>query len=509
MRMRVLFVTSEYAGLSKVGGLGEVSADLPRAMQATGVDVRVMMPAYPEVVAQLRSLGHEIAWSGRLPARAGIPGCYLGETYTPTGTPLYLVGAPELFDRAGTPYGPPDGGDWPDNHLRFARLSLAAAEVAQGRGGLNWVPDLVHANDWPGGLAAGYLNWDGSRIPTVMTIHNIAYQGLCGAGERGGLAIPDHAFGLNGVEFHGAISFLKAGIFYSDHVSTVSPNYAREITTEALGAGLHGLLRTKTARGQVSGITNGIDESWDPASNSHLPHHFDASDLDGKRVLANGVREVLCLAPSDGPMFGVVSRLVHQKGLDLIVESAGHIVDAGGQIAILGMGDSHVEQMLSSMGRRNRNNIGVLIGYNEVMEHRILGGSDFCLMPSRFESCGLTQMHAQRYGALPIAHATGGLADTIEDGRTGFLFSDFSNDGLRDACSRAFHAFSKDPRLADMRQAAMTRDFSWSDAAMHYRHLYGGLIRPAMGKTGNGPGRVAKPAKEPPISHEHPRTLAA
>jgi starch synthase len=501
--MRVLFVTSEYAGLAKVGGLGEVSADLPRALQTAGVNVRVMLPAYPDVLAQLRSLHHPIEWTGKLPGRAGIPGCTIGETFSASGTPLYLIGAPDLYDRSGGPYGPDDGGDWHDNHLRFARLSLAAAEMAQGRGGLNWVPDLVHANDWPGGLAAAYLNWDGSLVPTVMTVHNIGYQGIFSAGLRATLGIPDRAFGIEGVEFHGEISFLKAGIFYSSHVSTVSPNYAREIATEAFGAGLHGLLQTKTARGQLSGIANGIDESWDPASNTNLTYHFDAGDLDGKRALANDVRETLCLEPSNGPIFGVVSRLVHQKGLDLLAESADDIVDAGGQIAVLGMGDPDVEQMVSGMGRRNRKNIGVLIGYNSIMEHRILGGSDFCLMPSRYEPCGLTQMHAQRYGALPIAHATGGLADTIEDGRTGFLFSDFSSDGLRDACRRAFQAYAEDTRLDAMRQAAMARSFSWSEAAGHYRQLYRTLIGPTTVKA--AAGRAARPA----ISATHPRTLAA
>jgi starch synthase len=316
-----------------------------------------------------------------------------------------------------------------------------------------------------------------------MTVHNIAYQGIFDAELRGVLGIPDRAFGIEGVEFHGSISFIKAGLFYSSHVATVSPGYAREITTEKFGAGLHGLTGTRFAHGQLSGIANGIDESWDPACNSHLPRNFQANDLDGKRELANGVREVLCMEPSDGPLFGIVSRLVHQKGLDLVADSADHIVESGGQIALLGMGDPEVEQMLSDMSRRNRQNIGVLIGFNEAMQHRILGGSDFCLMPSRFEPCGLTQMHAQRYGALPIAHATGGLADTVEDGRTGFLFSEFSTDAFRGACGRAFEAFGEEPRLEEMRQAAMARSFSWSRAAAHYGDLYRTLIvesRPAI-----------------------------
>ena len=507
--MRVLFVTTECTGLAKAGGLGEVSADLPRALRKAGVDVRLMMPAYAEVIAQLSGLGHEIKWRGWLPARAGIPGCRIGETISPGGVPLYLVAAPELYDRPGTPYCSPKGRDWLDNHLRFARLSLAAAEVAQGRGTLDWVPDLVHANDWPGGLAAAYLKWDGADVPTVMTVHNIAYQGLFESGQRGALAIPDHAFGIDGVEFHGAISFLKSGLFYCSHVTTVSPSYAREITTEAFGAGLHGLMQTRAALGQISGIANGIDESWDPARNPNLSCHFDATDLEGKRALADGVREVLCMAPSEGPLFGVVSRLVHQKGLDLVAETADHIVDSGGQIALLGMGDPEVEQMLSAMGRRNRENIGVLIGFNAAMEHRILGGSDFCLMPSRFEPCGLTQMHAQRYGSLPIAHATGGLSDTIEDGRTGFLFSEFSRDALRDACGRAFDTFAEDDRLDEMRHAAMGRNFSWVNAAVHYRQLYRNLIGLEKTTRELRDDHESRPSTRRIISQVQPETLAA
>jgi starch synthase len=474
--VRVLFITSECGGLAKAGGLGEATALLPRALRASGTDVRILMPAYRHALAELERLGHVVDWKGVLPGRRAIPRCRIGVTKTPLDVPLYLIDAPELYDRPGTPYSTPEGDDWPDNHLRFARLSLAASAIARGLGGLNWLPDLVHANDWPGGLAGAYSRWDGTRVPTVMAIHNIGYQGLCEPRLRDALAIPEHAFNMEGVEFHGSISFLKAGIYYADHVAAVSPTYANEIATEEFGAGLHGLIRTRSARGQVSGIANGIDESWDPSSDPLLPTQFHADNLDGKRVVASSVRECLCLRGSDGPLFGVVSRLVHQKGLDLIVETADHIVGQGGQIALLGLGNPDVEQMLSGMGRRNRENIGVLIGFNAAMERRILGASDFCLMPSRYEPCGLTQMHAQRYGALPVARATGGLSDTIEDGRTGFLFSEFSGDGLKEACRRAFDAFTEGKRLAEMRKAAMAKDFSWSNSAENYRRLYNDLL---------------------------------
>jgi len=474
--IKALFVTSEVAGLAKAGGLGDVSAGLPLALRHRGIDVRILMPAYQEVIAKLSNVN----WFGDLPGRGGVPPARLGEVRLPDGIILYLVASPSLFDRRGTPYCTPEGVDWQDNHLRFARLSLAAADIAAGRGGSGWVPDIVHANDWPGGLAPAYMRWDGTNVPTVLTIHNIAYQGIFDANQRQLLAIPDAAFDVNGVEFHGRVSFLKAGGFYASHVTTVSPTYATEITTETQGAGLHGLMESRAARGQLSGIVNGIDESWDPGSDPHLPHHFDSGDLDGKQVNADAVRTGLCLRPSKGPLFGIVSRLVHQKGLDLVAEAANDIVESGGQIAILGLGDPEIEHMLSRTSRRHRDDISVLVGFNEPMAHRIVAASDFTLMPSRFEPCGLTQMQAQRYGALPIAHATGGLVDTIDDGTTGFLFSNLSSDGLMEACHRAFDAYEDEERLADMRHAAMTRRFSWAGAAAEYAALYRRLIGPRI-----------------------------
>jgi starch synthase len=472
--MKSLFVTSEVAGLAKAGGLGEVSAGLPLALCQRGIDVRLLMPAYPEVMAKLP----DVQWFGELPGRACIPAVRLGKAELPNGMVLYLISSPALFERRGTPYCTPEGADWQDNHLRFARLSLAAADIAARRGGVDWIPDIVHVNDWPGGLTPAYMRWDGTNVPTILTIHNIAYQGNFDATQRHSLGIPDAAFDINGVEFHGRVSFLKAGSFYASHVTTVSPTYATEITTETQGAGLHGLMEARAAKGQLSGIVNGIDESWNPGNDPHLPHHFDPDDLNGKQANADLVRTGLCLRPSEGPLFGVVSRLVHQKGLDLVAEAANDIVGNGGQIAILGLGDPEIEHMLSRTSRRHRDDIGVLIGFNEPMAHRIVAASDFTLMPSRFEPCGLAQMQAQRYGTLPIAHATGGLADTIADGTTGFLFATHSSDGLMEACHRAFDAFQDEAQLREMRRAAMARSFGWSRAAAQYEALYGRLIGP-------------------------------
>jgi starch synthase len=484
--MKILFVTSEFAGLAKVGGLGDVSASLPIALRQHAVDVRVLLPAYPDVLAKFPAIN----WIGSLPPRAQIPACRIGEVQLDSGVILYLIKAPSLYERPGSPYASPDGRDWPDNHLRWARLSLAAAQIARGVDNVGWSPDLVHANDWPSALAPAYLHWDRTPVPSVLTIHNIAYHGLFPADLRHSLGIPDAAFHVNGVEFHGQLSFLKAGSFYADHVTTVSPTYAREITTEGQGAGLHGLMQTRAAARQLSGIINGIDESWDPARDPHLPYHFHPDDLTGKQANADVVRTSLCLRPSMGPLLGIVARLVHQKGLELVSEAASGIVESGGQIAILGLGDPEIEHVLSRTARRHRDDVAVLVGFNEPMARRIIAGSDFFLMPSRFEPCGLTQMQAQRYGSLPIAHAVGGLVDTIEDDATGFLFSELSVDGVVAACRRGFEAFADQDRLDQMRQAAMARCFSWSASAAAYSMLYTGVCgHPHSGQDRRSPLR--------------------
>jgi len=472
---RVLFVTSEMAGLLKAGGLGDVAAGLPHALCEQGIDVRILIPAYPAVLgacSQMRIVGN-------LPGRARLPPCQIGRFRTAGGLIVYSVIAPGLYERGGSPYCRPDGSDWTDNDLRFGRLSLAAAQIGRGSG-IGWRPDMLHLNDWPGGLVPAYLHWDGTPVPTLLTLHNIAHQGVFPAGRRHALGIPETGFTINGIEFYGKVSFLKAGLYYADHVCAVSPTYAREITTEALGGGLHGLTRGLAERGQLSGIVNGIEESWDSTCDPHLPFHFDAERLHGKAAMAELVRTSLCLAPSRGPLFGIVSRLVPQKGFDILAEAADDIVRDGGQIAILGLGEPKTEQMLNELARRHRDNICVLVGFSEAMARRIMGGSDFCLIPSRFEPCGLTQMQAQRYGTPPIAHATGGLADTVEDGVTGFLFSHFSAEALLVACRRARDVFDDKTKLTKMRRAAMSQRFGWDAPATEYARLYACLTGRSM-----------------------------
>jgi starch synthase len=430
--------------------------------------VRILIPGYRQVLSQIGPV-EEIA---RLPASFGIPACGLGRGTTQDGLTVYVLLCPELYDREGSPYVDGFGMDWNDNDVRFARLGLAAADIASGAGDLLWRADLLHLNDWPSGLASAYLAWRGQHIPTILTIHNLAYQGLFDRSRLSYLGIPDNAFQINGVEFHGKLSFLKAGIFYSSHITTVSSTYAREITRPEFGCGLDGLLRTCADEGRLDGIINGIDESWDPSTDPYLVSPFSAENCRGKRANANNVRESFGLALSSGPLFAVVSRLVHQKGVDLAISAAETIVSQGGQIAVIGQGEPRFEAELKALAHRHSGSVGVKIGYDEGDARRMYAGSDFLLMPSRFEPCGLSQMYAQRFGSLPIAHKTGGLADTIEDGVNGFLFGEPSLHRFMDAIRRGLDTFRSRSRLTTMRRAAMSRPHGWDRSASRYQEVY-------------------------------------
>ncbi|WP_052340745.1 glycogen synthase GlgA [Salinarimonas rosea] len=464
---RVLFVTPEMTGFVKAGGLGEVSAALPRAMRGV-IDARVLIPGYREIVAS----HPEIRVVARLPAHRGVPACSLGELVTPDGLVIYVVLAPELFDREGTPYGDAEGVDWRDNDIRFARLGLAAVEIARGAGAPGWRPDLLHLNDWPTGFAAAYAHWEGVRVPSVITIHNLAYQGLFSPARMERLGVPKDAFGLDGVEFHGKLSFLKAGLSYADHVTTVSATYAHEITTPELGCGLDGLLRLRAEQGRLTGIVNGIDASWDPATDPHLESPFALNAWDGKEANAAAVRRAFGLSETGGPLFAVISRLVHQKGVDLSIDAAEAIVADGGQIVVTGRGEGRFESELRALARRHPGMVGVDIGFEEARARRMYAASDFLLMPSRFEPCGLSQMYAQAFASLPIATRTGGLADTIDDGVTGFLFDRPSLPAFLDAIRRALDAFRARSRLMSMRRAAMTRPMGWDGSVRGYEGVY-------------------------------------
>lgn len=469
MGRRILYATPEMADFVKTGGLGEVSAALPRALRAI-YDVRVLIPGYPQV----RAAFPDMPVVARLEGLAGIPPCDLGLAETADGLRIYVLIAPDLYERAGTPYGDA-GGDFADNDIRFARLSLAAADLAL-NADPSWAADLLHLHDWQAALAPAYLAWRGVRLPSVLTVHNLAYQGLFPREGMHRIGVPEAAFQVEGCEFYGQLSFLKAGLYYGSHVTTVSETYAREIQTPEMGCGLDGLLRVRAGQGRLAGILNGIDESWDPRVDPHLALPFEADDWKGKRANADSVRKDFGMAVSRGPLFAIVSRLVHQKGIDLSLEAAQTIVAEGGQLVVIGQGESRFEGALRGFAKRNPEQVGVHVGFDEGQARRIFAGSDFLLMPSRFEPCGLAQMYAQRYGSLPIVRQTGGLADTVEDGATGFSFAEPSSTGLAGAVRRALDAFGQKKRLNTMRRKAMAARFGWDRAAESYADLYARAI---------------------------------
>lgn len=474
LHARVLFVTSEIDDFVRVGGLAAVSAALPRAMRAC-CDIRILLPGYSSVLRGVQGL--EII--GTCPGLARLPEAYLARAATEDGMKVYVLVCPALYEREGTPYGTSGGADWPDNAVRFARLSLAAAQIAMGQVDAGWAADLLHANDWPSALAPAYLKWMGSSVPSLLTIHNLAFQGLFGRDVLGAIGAPDSAFDIDGVEFYGKVSFLKGGLVYADQLTTVSETYAREITTPEFGCGLHGVLKRRAANDELSGIVNGIDESWDASTGVGLAAPFASGDWTGKQANADHLRHSFGLGVSNGPLFGLVARLVHQKGVDLVLQTAQTIVQSGGQIVVMGKGEPALENAMRSMRDRNPQSVGVHIGFEDNGARRIFAGSDFTLMPSRFEPCGLSQMYAQRLGSLPIGRNTGGLAETIKDGDTGFLFSEPSAVSFLGAICRAFSIFGRETSLNRMRESAMAQNFSWSRSAQAYQAVYGGLYAKA------------------------------
>lgn len=463
-RRKVLFVTSEISDFVKAGGLGDVSAALPRALPGTD-EVRVLIPGYRSILAQCGNV-HVV---GAVAGIAGLPPCQLAETVRPDGLRMLLVLHPALYEREGSPYAAIDGAIWADNAIRFATLAHAAAEICAGRAGLTWSPDLLHLNDWPNALAAAYLKWRGISTPSLLTVHNLAYQGLFPVSLQTALAVPIHA---REIDFHGQLSFLRAGIACSDFVSTVSRSYARQITAPLFGCGLHDLLSRREREGRLVGIVNGIDDSWNTHTDPALAAPFSVDDWRGRRRNAEVVREDFALQAGDAPLFVFVARLVHQKGIDMICEAAPQIVAAGGQIAIIGQGEPHMERATLRLARRFAGRVGVRVLYDEAIARRMFAGGDFLLMPSRFEPCGLSQMYAQKYGTLPLAHATGGLIDTIDDGVTGLLFEESTVGALRRCLQRAFRIAARPELLGAMRRAAMLQIHDWRQACEDYEALY-------------------------------------
>jgi len=479
--LKVLFATSEIYPLVKTGGLADVSASLPEALRTLGADVRVLLPGYPLVMKGLPT-----KWV----AATGV--FEFGEvrilsSVLPSGVPALVVDYPPLFQRDGGPYLDRHGHDWHDNAFRFGLLSRVAAILAGGQSPLDWRPDVLHCNDWQAGLAPAYLHYQPApHAATVMTLHNLAYQGVFPLGTALKLGLPPESMGMEGVEYYGEMSFLKAGLHYSDAITTVSPTYAREIQTDALGFGLQGLLQQRQER--LSGILNGIDvHAWNPEADPHLAAPFGVKNLKAKAENKRALQETLGLKVNAKiPLLAVVSRLTHQKGQDLILEAAEALLKTPVQLALLGGGDKHLEQAFLGLEEAHPGQVAVHIGYNEGLAHLTEAGADLFLMPSRFEPCGLNQMYSMHYGTPPVVYATGGLADTVVDctpetladgTATGFVFDTLTAGGLTEAVQRALELFKDKKAWQQLQLNGMKADFSWERSAAAYLDLYRKLIR--------------------------------
>jgi starch synthase len=473
--MRILFVASECAPFVKTGGLADVISALPKALTAMGVDVRILLPAYPPLFDAASNITELCRCS--LPFGGGAR-VLRGEA---DGQQLMLLDAPEFFARAGNPYISSDGSDWPDNSARFAALAWTAAQI--GRGDMpGWTPDIVHVHDWQAGLTPLYMR--AMREPTppcVMTIHNIAFQGLFPERILPQLSLPRERFQSEGYEYYGKVSYLKAGIVYADQVTTVSPTYAREILTPEYGMGMEGVLSNLSK--PVAGILNGIDlEVWNPASDPLIAAPFDAQTLDGKARNKHSLEDRFGLGHEpESPLFCVISRLTSQKGLDLAIGAIPALLHRGARLVVLGTGDAALEQAFVHAAAQNPGRIGAMIDYDEALAHLMQAGSDAILAPSRFEPCGLTQLCGLRYGALPVVCRTGGLADTIIDANaaslkvgcaTGFQFPSPTISDLTAAIERVCACFSNKEHWRTMQRQAMTHPSGWDQAASAYASLY-------------------------------------
>lgn len=488
--MRILYVTPEIFPLLKTGGLADVSGALPAALRAAGEDVRLLLPGHPAVLAGLGELTEVQGNLAGLPGLDAAGGARIRLGTAPDGVPAYVLDAPSLFNRPGNPYLGPDGKDWPDNALRFAALSWAAAcFVGHGAGADPlWRPDVIHGHDWQTGLAPAYLALRRDRFAaaaSVLTIHNIAYQGQFDAALLGWLGLPAAAYHPDGLEYYGGLGFLKAGCRYADRLTTVSPSYANEIQTDEQGMGLQGLLTHRADA--LTGILNGVDgQVWDPATDSHLPARYDADDIAGKATCKAALQQEMGLMVESGaPLACVISRLTWHKGLDLVLAAADRWVGWGGQLAVLGTGEPGLEEGFRQLARRHPGRIAVHIGYDEGLSHRVQAGADVIFVPSRSEPCGLTQLYGLKYGALPLVRRTGGLADTIIDANaaaladgvaTGFQFVNANEQELVWAMRRAVGLYRRPDVWAALRRRAMTRDFGWSGPAAAYQTLYHGLL---------------------------------
>jgi starch synthase len=483
--LRILYGSSEIYPLAKTGGLADVSAALPRALTALGLDVHLLLPGYPRAIETACNKTIEIEradFFGAGPIR-------LISARTPdTALPIWLVDCPSLFHRSGGPYQDENRQDWPDNARRFAVFSHVAAQLSRGQLLPRWQADIVHANDWPTALASAVLTeTPGPRPASVFTIHNLAYQGLFPATFYPQLALPEQAFNPDGLEFYGKISFLKAGIRYSDRLTTVSPTYAREILTADYGCGLEGLLQGRAA--DLVGILNGVDyDIWDPARDIHLPDKFSLANMAGKSACKAALQQEFGVKIDlETPLLVFVSRITDQKMADVVAAALPDVIGDGALCVLLGDGDRHLEQQFEAAALRYPERIAFRVGYDEPLAHLLVAGGDILLHPARYEPCGLTQLYAMRYGTLPLVRSTGGLRDTVVDASddalnretaTGFMFEGTTAADMVRCVQRALALYRQPATWSKIQRQAMSQDFGWGDSARRYLALYQSLVSP-------------------------------
>jgi len=487
--LQVLAVASELFPLIKTGGLADVVGALPSALAPLGVTTRTLVPGYPAVMAGLQDAREVAYW----PRWFGGPARLLAAHHD--ALELLVLDAPHLYARPGNPYLDATGRDWPDNAQRFAALSHAAARVGWGEIA-EFVPDVVHVHDWQAALVPAYLRFLGADRPcpaTVLTLHNLAFQGRFDAQAFASLGLPDAAFATDALEYFGGVGYLKSGILLADAITTVSPTYAREIRTPADGMGMDAMLRWRGAA--VTGIVNGIDtDVWDPAADALLAQPFDPASLDARGGNRHAIEERFGLPADDALLVCMITRLTTQKGIDLVLDGLDEIVASGARLVVLGSGDAVFEKALLARAARWPQRVAARIGYDEGLSHLMQGGCDAILVPSRFEPCGLTQLYGLRYGCVPIVARVGGLADTVIDANdaalkagvaTGIQFGAVTVDGVLDAVRRAVALHRSTPAWRRLQQAGMRADVSWRSSAREFDTLYRRLAR--------GPRRPSSP----------------
>jgi starch synthase len=472
--MKILSVASEIYPLVKTGGLGDVTGTLPVALSEHGVETVTLVPGYPAVMAALTRAKEVMALDDLFGGAARVLRARVGSL------DLLVIDAPHLFDRPGNPYIGPDGKDWPDNAFRFGALSWVASRIGLGEVA-SFMPDIVHCHDWQAGLAPAYLSLAGARVASVITIHNLAYQGKFPTELLSALRLPPESYSVDGVEYYGTIGFMKAGLHFADYITTVSPTYADEIQMAENGRGLDGLLRHRA--GALTGIVNGIDTKiWNPQRDKHIASRFGPKSLAKRAANTVELRNRFgLLAERDRLLIGVVSRLVWQKGLDILADAAPALLSSGAQFAILGTGDAEIEGRLSVLASAHPGNIGFIEGYDEDLAHLMHAGADVLFVPSRFEPCGMTQLCAMHYGAVPIVAKVGGLSDTVVDSEdtdksTGFHISPVTREAVEIAFTRAAAAWAHKTQWRKLQQNGMAMDVSWNKPAEQYARLYSNLL---------------------------------